>query len=74
MLEVLNQLYDAKTDNYLAVGDLTSYRMCKLVRASSTNKRVYSAEELAVGGEAAIARVKAALNWRDEPTEAAWME
>tara|TARA_B100000795_G_scaffold231855_1_gene189866 strand:- start:342 stop:443 length:102 start_codon:yes stop_codon:yes gene_type:complete len=31
---------------------------------------VYSTEELAVSGEVAVARVKAALAWRDEATEA----
>ena len=36
----------------------------------ATFKYVYSTEELAVSGEVAVARVKAALAWRDEATEA----
>jgi len=36
----------------------------------ATFKYEHSAEELAVSGEAAVARVKAALAWRDEATEA----
>ena len=70
---VLNELYDAKLASYLEQNDLMAYRVCLMLRASSTSKYELSAEEHAVGGAAAIARVKGKLKWRDEPTEDAWM-
>ena len=33
MLNVLNELYEAKADSFLAKGDLLAYRICKMVRA-----------------------------------------
>lgn len=51
-----------------------AFRVCKMVRASSTSKYEYSDEDDRIDGEAAVARVKKALRWRDDATEAAWME
>jgi len=33
VLNVLNELYEAKADSFLAKGDLLAYRICKMVRA-----------------------------------------
>ena len=72
--KVLNDLYETKTASYLELGDLMAYRVCKMVRAWSTAKWKLSDEELAVDGDTAIARVKEALKWRDDATEASWMD
>ncbi len=71
---VLNDLYKTKLGSYLELGDLMAYRVCLMLRANSTCKYELSAEEQAVDGAAAIARVKSALRWRDEATEEAWMK
>lgn len=46
----------------------------QVFRAIVTEPYQYTSEEAAVDGEAAIARVKANLGWRDDATEAAWMK
>ena len=73
VLNVLSELHGAKAEWFFSNGDLLSYRITTLFRASSTHMYQYTDEELAVSGEAAIARVKTTLKWRDEATEAAWM-
>lgn len=73
VLQVLSELHGAKAEWYLANGDLLSFRITTLFRARSTHMYHYTAEEMAVSGEEAIARVKRTLKWRDEATEAAWM-